>query len=559
MSETGETPGREVRRALYAHINAATLFSLAYNVLLLVSPLYMLQVYDRVLASGSVETLILLTLLTIFLFGIYAAADAGRRRVFSLMGERLGRLFERRVFAGGLAAGGTVLETQAVNLGRVQALFGGGVIQPLFDAPFAPLFAVAVFLIHPVLGWLTVGGAVVLILLALAAERAAEPLVGDTARREAIAGGYLGGIARSDGVVRSLGMASGLEPRWRMLRAGAAEAALDAGRSAGRYGSTSRALRQMLQSLVLGTAAWLVLKQEVSAGAIIASSVLSGRVLGPIDGAIAGWRPFLKGREAWRALQPLLRRREPADAATPLPRPQGPLVAHALEVAPPGATAGLLKPMELVLDPGTVMLVVGPSGIGKSTLLATLAGAALPFAGRVALGGRDIHGWDATDRGRWFGYQPQTGDLLPGSVRENIERMRRGPDEAVFTAAGAVGVHEAILALPHGYDTLLGPGGAPLSIGGRQGVALARAVYGDPVLLIFDEPSANLDAAGAAALANVMRASAREGRILVIATHDGRLLAAATDVLELSARGSRRMSRDEYLRQTQPVTLAKAS
>ena len=556
-SESSSRLPEDLRTALRGHIRAALWFSLACNLLLLVSPLYMLQVYDRVLTSGSGETLLLLSIMAVALLAVSGAADAGRRRVFALAGARIGPLLERAVIVRGLdpRASGPRLERAVADLGKVQSLIAGGTIQPVFDAPFAPMFLLFVFLVHPWLGWLTLVGIALLVALAWRAERASTATLEISSRVEQATSSFLAGMSRQYSAVTAMGMRDRLAGRWQSLRAHAAEASLEAGRVTTFYGATSRAARQILQSMMLGLAAWLVLRQEISSGAIIASSILSGRAMAPVDQLIGSWKPFVRGRQAWGELKAFLASPPVPETATPLPRPEARLVADSVVTALPGADKPLIAETSFVLQGGEILFVVGRSGEGKTSLLQMLSTAWRPAAGRVTLGARDIHDWDPIDRGQWFGYLPQNVDLLPGTVRENIERFSPGSEQQLFDAARAVGAHERILDLPDGYDARLING---ISAGQRQSIGLVRAFYGDPVLLLLDEPSANLDGDGVAALIAAMRRAKAAGRIAIVATHDPRLLPVADRVMELRDHRAALYTLDEFMRRARAASAAPA-
>jgi PrtD family type I secretion system ABC transporter len=547
MDNQGRWLRREVTRALRPAFAAAGLFSLAINLLLLVSPLYMLQVYDRVLTSGSVDTLVLLSVLALALLGVFAAADSGRRRVLALIGRALGELLEHRLFATGMGAAGRRLESAVADLGRVQGLFANGTIQPLFDAPFVPMFALFVFLVHPLLGAVTLAGAVGLVLLAVAAERAGTVAVERSSHAERAATRFLSGIGRQFAAVRAMGMGPAVERRWQGLRDAAAIETLETARTTAFYGGVSKAVRQMLQVVTLGVAAWLVLRQEISAGAIIASSILAGRCLAPIDQIIGAWRPLLQARKSWSNLAAFVPPDAEQAASTPLPRPQAELRLRELTVDHPGGTGALFEPVDLRLTGGQTLLVLGRSGQGKTSLLQVLSGAATPAGGSVSLGGRNLHAWDMADRGAHIGFLPQYVDLLPGTVAENIVRFADAGPDAAIAAARRAGCHEAILQLAGGYDTPIG-GEAPLSAGQRQDIGLARAVHGEPVALFLDEPTAHLDLRGVSALLDLLAWQQQQGRIAVIASHDRRLLTAASLVLELRDGRAVLAERDAYVR-----------
>ncbi len=569
MNET-EPLAMQLRRQLRQHFKVALWFSVAFNLLLLVQPLYMLQIYDRVLTSGSLETLLLLSLLALALLAIFAFADAGRRRIFALIGQQLGATLEAPVFRAGMDAkrSGGKLETAVTDMGRVQNLFSAGTIQPFFDAPFVPMFVALVFFIHPLLGLITLGGAIFLIGLAFLAERAAKPLVELAGSQDRSASSYIAGIARQFSAIAAMGMGPAVQRRWHGLRSLSVAQGLEASRVANRYGAVSRSVRQALQVIMLGVAAWLVLRQEISAGAIIASSILSGRALAPIDQTIGGWKPLMQARRSFAALESLLQTISAPAPALRLPRPEAHLVIARLDAGPPQREAPLIEGLTLEVHPGTILLVVGPSGRGKTSLLQTIAGVWTPKDGSVRLGSIDMHDWAAEDRGPHIGYLPQAIELLPGTVRENIQRFQPvaadpradapHADAPLFAATRTLGVHEAILQLENGYETS-SSGTAHLSAGQRQMIGLARAAYAEPVLLLLDEPSAHLDAQATTNLINFLRGWKASGRIAVIASHDLRLLTITDHVLEIDSHQTRLQPRDAFFKAISANTVRKVA
>lgn len=529
-------PVKRTLLSLKAYWITAILFSVAVNMLLLVTPVYMLQIYDRVLTSGSLDTLILLSIMAAVLLAVFAAAESGRRRVFALIGDAFGERLNKPVFRAGLATGGRTLETDVGHLARVQSFFVNGLIAPLFDAPFVPLFILLIFFIHPALGALSLVGALILIALAVATELSSQGRQARARQCETKSNNFLSGLVRQSNAIFSMGMASRMEARWRKLRHAAMEETLASSGRTGFLSSVTKSVRQTLQVASLGLGAFLVLNQQVSAGAIIAVSIIMGRALAPIDQLVGSWRQIVDVRAAWQSLATQLKDMslDPTEP-TLLPRPDARLDIDKLDVACPGSEEALFSPPELSLAGGEILYVAGPSGGGKTSFLQTVSGLRRPLNGAVLLGGRSIHDWDTDDRGRHIGYLPQNVELLPGSVIDNISRFAGAEPEKAFAAAEAAGCHETVLRLTDGYDTVIGAGGAYLSAGQRQLIGVARAIYDNPALVLFDEPTANIDARSIGAVLTLLAELKRKGTVVIVATHDLRLLQAASHVLTLQA------------------------
>ncbi len=532
-------------RPLLPHHGIAAGFSLVANLLLLVSPLYMLQVYDRVLVSGSRATLILLSGLALGLLVAYGFAEAGRRRAMAMAGVDLGQALGPRLLRMDL------METDASgrarkdfgDLGTLQTFHAQGLVLPLHDLPFTPMFLAAMFLIHPWIGWLGVAGALVLLALATLSDLTSRATVRAATEAELTSQAFVQTAARQQAAIQGLGMGAGVETLWRRFAGRAAHLSLGATQASGALAASARALRNLLQVMALGLGAWLVLAQQTTPGAIVAGSILLGRALAPIDQSVGAWRALVK---VCQAAQSLRARFSEADASpeamTPLPRPAPVLKLDSLGIAPPGRPSPLVPKFSLTLTGGTVVALVGPSGAGKSTLLTTLAGVWRPHDGTVSLGGRDMHLWPADDRGRHVGYAPDTADLLPVTVGQNIARLARVECGEVYRQAHALGLHETLLGLPLGYDTPVGPGGAMLSAGQQQGVSLARAFLGDPVLLLLDEPSTHLDEVRVTALCREIAAARARDAIVILATHDPRLIDVADQVVLFDPPSLQRLS-----------------
>lgn len=522
--------------ALRPYWLAAIFFSVVVNALLLVAPIYMLQIYDRVLTSGSFDTLLVLSLLAVALLLVFAAAEGGRRRVFSLIGREISRQLNSAIFHAGLTAeqGGRNLGIAFSHLARIQGFFFNGGVQPFFDAPFTPFFILVIFLIHPALGVFSVVGAVILLSLAVVTELASRGPQEEARRREEKSNTFLSGLIQQYNAIIGMGMTTLAENRWRRLKDNSTDATLHSSSIVSFLSSLTKSVRQILQVGSLGLGAYFVLLQEISPGAIIAVSIILGRALAPIDQTVAAWRQIVDVRTSLHGLRDLLGDAPGAqEAPLALPRPEGKLHVDQLAVACPGREKPLFTLADLHLKAGQTLLVIGASGGGKTSCLQTLSGVWKPFAGAVRLGGRSIHDWSPSDRGQYIGYLPHSTELLPGTVAENIARFTETENEKVFEAARIAGCHDTILGLKDGYDTMVGPGGAYLSAGQKQLIGLARAVFDCPAAIFLDEPTANLDVGSVNFFQILLQDLKRKGVITVIATHDFRLLSAADYVLTL--------------------------
>ena len=519
----------EVRAALSASRELLVpigLFSAFVNLLMLTGPLFMLQLYDRVLTSRSEATLAALTAITAFLFLMMGLLDHARGRVLARVGSRLQKRLDARVLgailtrAGHSPAARTEPATGLRDLEAIQRFASGPGPFAFFDAPWTPVFLAVLFVFHWLLGLLAVVSGVLLLAVAVANQVR-------TARLQAEAGEageaafHVAEQMRAGGeTVRGLGMRAAAVARTGALRDRALDATIAASDRGGAFAVTSRTLRLFLQSMMLGLGAWLAIRGEVTPGVMIAASILLGRALAPIDLAVGQWPLLQRALRARKALARLLAETPEEPVPMALPAPRALLEAHALVVAPPGAERPTVRNVSFRLEPGGAVGIAGPSGSGKSTLARSLAGVWPAASGRVTLGGAALDQYGEAVLARHVGWLPQEVVLFDATVAENIARLETDPDpEAVVAAARWAGAHEMILGLPGGYGFRVASGGAALSGGQRQRIALARAFYGDPVVVVLDEPDAYLDRPGAEALDEAVAALKARGGAAVIVAH----------------------------------------
>lgn len=542
-----------MRRAVPGFMVPILLFSIIANLLLLVSPFYMIQVYDRILTSGSIDTLIWLTVISVFLLIIYGAAEAGRRRLCALaavqLDELVGSLMFERFFLDPAEA--ESVPARLRQAAKVRGFLANQGVLPFFDLPFAPFFLGILFLIHPIVGIIGLLGSLLMIGIALWAEFATSPMHAQANARDAQGFNLALGLSRQRSAIVSMGLADGALARWIGIRNQAHTESLYAGGREVSFASSAKSIRQTLQVLVLGAGGALAVKQQVSPGAIVAGSIILGRALSPIDQIVGGWRNTASVREAFSDLQDMLRMRDnDAAQAMSLPQPDARLDLDRLAISVPTLETVLVRPFAMTLKGGEFAVLMGGIGTGKTSLLQTVVGAWPAHSGMVSLGGRDLHAWSASDRGQYVGYVPQGVELLPGTVAANISRMATEPDpDAVIAAAREAGAHEMILSLSDGYDTLIQPNASHgLSSGQTQLIGLARALYGHPVLLVLDEPTAHLDRESANHLGEVLRARSRVGAIVIASTHDPHFVKASTRVLMIRDGGLVTADTELYLK-----------
>lgn len=516
-------------RQIRPFIKLAALASLLLNFAMLAPALYMLQVFDRVFASGSIETLVMLGLPVLLMLVLGYHMDAARARTLAAAGRRIESCLSPEALANqldGRAAGGRGDDDALGDVAQLRKLLAAPGVVALFDAPWVPVYLLIITLMHPLLGGIATLGALLLFGLGLLTEARTRRLTvsalsaGSATRRQVDA------LLRNAECVVGMGMSSAALARWQDRNDGQQRAQEDLVRATATLGALARMSRQGLQAVALAFGAWLVIGREASPGIMIAATILLGRALQPVELLISGWKSMIEARAAWEKLKarPLRSR----DSRLALPAPQGRLDVERLGFAVAPDRPALLRGISFSVLPGESLCIVGPSAAGKTTLLRLLLGIRVPQAGKVRLDGADVARWDRDALGRHVGYLPQDVELFSGSVAANIARLQQPDPEAVIRAARLAQAHELILQLPQGYDTEIGEGGCFLSGGQRQRIALARALYGEPRLLFLDEPNANLDEEGDQALAAALTELKARG-VTVIAVSHRRSLASRMD------------------------------
>jgi PrtD family type I secretion system ABC transporter len=532
-------------------------FSFVVNLLMLTGSLYMLQVYDRVLASHSLPTLVVISMLAGAMFVAMGFFEHLRARVLARVGARYQDVLDARAFDAGLSRAMVPTErarpmTALRDLDAIQKMLAGPAPLALFDAPWTPMFILFLYYLHPWMGWMGVASVLVLAVLALANELASRGLHEKATAEQGAADAAAQSIRRDAETVGALGMRGSMVARWRARRQTATDARMRSADLSGGFSSTSKTLRFFLQSAMLGLGAYLVVKGEVTGGVMIASSILMGRALAPVEQAIAQWSVFQRAREAWSSLNELFASSPPRPERVPLPPLGGGVSARELVVGAPGARAPTVTGITFDVAPGQAMGVIGPSGAGKSTLARVLVGIWPEVSGTLRFGGATLNQWDPDDLGRQVGYMSQEAALFDGTVFENVTRFAPAPDhDAAIDAIGRAGALELILGLPDGLNTPVGVGGAQLSGGQRQRIALARAFYGDPHVYVFDEPNANLDSHGEQALLGAIDDLKKRGKVVVVIAHRPSAIMLCDTLLMIQ--GGRQVdfgTRDEVLRRT---------
>lgn len=539
--------------AIRRQVMAISVFSFFVNVLMLTGPLFMLQIYDRVLSSRSEATLAALLILVVFLYAAMGILDFVRGRIGARIGAEIQTLKDKDVFFASLRAADSLKEesnTALADVEFVRRFFSAPVFFAMFDAPFTPLFILAIYIFHPLLGLLALGSALALIAISVTNQIISRRSAFAAAQGTASAGRYGEMIRMQPETVRSLGMTRAIVERWSKRRQNALAADISLADIHGGFGSVSKALRLFFQSAMLALGAWLVLRNQLTPGAMIAASILLGRALAPVEQIIGGWSLVARARNGWNSIKRLTQSEPQRPARTLLNKPRAHLQVQNVDVCAPGQATPILSNLSFDVSPGTAIGVVGESASGKSTMARILTGLWSPRTGSVRLDGATLDQYGEEGLADHVGYLPQEVLLFEGSVAENISRMSESPDsKAIIAAAERAGAHEMILRLVDGYDSRVGDGGITLSGGQKQRIGLARAMYGDPVVLVLDEPNSNLDVPGSNALNKAIREMKANGNVVIVMAH--RPAAIAECDLIMLIKGGRIAAygpRDEILR-----------
>jgi len=518
----------------------AGVFSMFINLLMLVPPFYMMQTYDRVLSSGSHTTLLMLTLIMVFLLATMGGLEWVRSRVLVRTSSKLDSLLTDKMFdtsfKQSLYSAGTVSNAQPLqDLNGLRQFMTGNGFFAFFDAPWLPIYLLVMFAFSPWYGLIAVIAAVILVIIAVFNERSTAPLYEEATKHQAQAQAMAATNLRNAEVIESMGMLTNIRNRWRKYSSESLYWQSVASDKAAGFTSGSKVFRLTVQSLILGVGAILVLDNQVSPGAMIAGSILLGRALAPIDVLIGSWKQFVTARTQYVRLNKLLDQL-PADAEKmSLPAPKGALRLEQAMIGPPLSKMPVIKGVSFAVEPGESVAIIGPSASGKSTLARGILGIWPAFSGKVRLDGADINHYNRDEIGSYLGYLPQDIELFDGTVSENIARFGDVDAEKVVAAAQAAGVHELILQLPNGYDTPIGQSGGALSGGQRQRIGLARALYDNPVLVVLDEPNSNLDDQGELALAKCLQGLKERGATTILITHRPSILNLVDKIMVLTA------------------------
>ena len=512
-------------------------FSFLINLLMLTPTFYMLQMYDRVLGSRNELTLYMISLIAVGLFLLLSGLEWVRSRILIRVGAKFDTSLNSRVFntafETNLRANGSNAGQALSDLTNVRQFITGNGLFAFFDAPWFPIYLFVIFILHPYLGWFSIVGAVLSISLTLINEWATKGPLSQSNQAAIISNNYATNNLRNAEVIEAMGMLDNLRVRWYDRYKDLLTLQSIASDRAGSITAFSKFIRMSQQSLILGLGAYLVIKGEMTAGGMIAGSILMGRALAPIDMLLGTWKHLISARGSFERLEKMLNEFPARKETMPLPAPKGDLLVESLVASAPGSNVPILKGVSFGLPQGEALAIIGPSASGKSTLARLLVGVWPAASGKVRLDGSDVYAWNKIELGPHIGYLPQDVELFEGTIAENIARFGKVDHEKVIDAAQQTGVHDIILHFPQGYNTPIGVAGGFLSGGQRQRIALARAVYGHPSLIVLDEPNANLDEAGEAALVRAVESLKKAGCTVVLITHRTSIISSVDRILVL--------------------------
>jgi len=516
-------------------------FSFFVNILMLIPSIYMLQVYDRVMASRSIETLILLTIIVVFLFATMGVLELVRSRILVRIGNKMdialnGYLFDV-IFNHARLNPAQASSMPVTDLIKIRQYMTGNGVFALFDSPWFPIYLFVMYIFSPWFAAFTIFAALVIMTITIINEKTTKKDLSNANKMNNLSMQYLNKNLQNAEVVHAMGMNDNIKNKWLEKHHGFLKTQASASDKAGKWANMSKTLRQLFQSLTYGIGAFLAINGLLSAGVIIAGAVLMGRALQPLDLLTNSWKGFADAKGAYKRLNTLLREVPELPETMQLPAPKGEIKVENIVVTPPGAKAPVLKGISMNIPQGMTVGIVGPSASGKSTFARAILGVWPLVAGKVRLDGADIHQWDSIDLGKYIGYLPQDIELFEGSISENIARFTEVDPESVVEAATIAGVHQMILSLPNGYDTIVGAGGSTLSGGQRQRIGLARALYKKPPFIVLDEPNSNLDEEGDKALLNAILNMKENGSTIIVITHRPNILA-VVDNLAVFAQGA---------------------
>ena len=519
---------------------SAAWFSFLINFLMITPSIYMLQVYDRVVSTGNKSTLLMLTLIVAVLFITMTALEWVRSQILVKVSSRLEMLLNQRLFQvsfkQSLYSGGQKASTQPLDdlTGLRQFLTGNGLFA-FFDAPWIPIYLAILFMFHPWYGWFSVITAILLCLIAAATEKSTTKILSEANSLSIATRNMLGINLRNAEVIESMGMLNKIRQRWMLGAVKVLELQAIASSRAGLLSALSKFIRLASQSLILGLGAYLVIEHEISPGLMIAGSILLGRALAPVDLIVGSWKGFVVARDQYKRLNEVLHKIPADQEQMLLPDPQGRIQLENAVVIPPGSKVPVIKGISLLIEKGDIVGIIGASGAGKSTLARAILGIWPTTSGTIRLDGAEVFKWNREHLGRFIGYLPQDIELFEGTVSENIARFGNVDSEKVIAAAKMADVHNLILGFAEGYDTIIGASGGNLSGGQRQRIGLARALYGNPVLVVLDEPNSNLDEQGEVALEQALLQLKQQQSTVLIVTHRNNVLEKVDKLLILQA------------------------